>query len=309
MRIGQDRAKELLTGLRQFEKEVAALPGIHDLNHADVLVLQMVSSIRRIEYIRILNGREIDARRCDPKDDLFDPILGALHLSRAGQPEEAVWLTFFGTNFGKHGQDGWKLARNIYGSFGAGPDWTLVTYQANKPIFEQMLVNHAALLADPSLSGRYSNHRQYVSKRADVIAKAVESFFDLIQMHGGFHGLLVDVNKQRGQEPGETFDGLFTRLDAVSGFGRLAKFDFLTMIGKLQLAPISPNSTYLNGATGPLRGARLLFEGSTESLATARNMGSLADRLDDYLHVGKQVIEDSLCNWQKSPDVYEYFSG
>ena len=33
----------------------------------------------------------------------------------------------------------------------------------------------------------------------------------------------------------------------------------LTMVGKLQLANIEPGSTYMNGATGPLDGGRLLF--------------------------------------------------
>ncbi|WP_442869960.1 hypothetical protein [Bradyrhizobium sp. CCBAU 45389] len=42
---------------------------------------------------------------------------------------------------------------------------------------------------------------------------------------------------------------------------------------------------------------------------SARALQAKADALDDYLKVGKQVIEDSLCNWQKSPGTYEYFRG
>ena len=41
-------------------------------------------------------------------------------------------------------------------------------------------------------------------------------------------------------------------MDTVQRFGRLGKFDFLTMLGKLGIAPIEPGITFLKGATGPL---------------------------------------------------------
>ena len=48
-------------------------------------------------------------------------------------------------------------------------------------------------------------------------------------------------------------------MDALRRFGRTARFDYLTMLAKLGLANIAPGSPYLIGATGPLKGARLLF--------------------------------------------------
>ena len=93
------------------------------------------------------------------------------------------------------------------------------------------------------------------------------------------------------------------------GGGRLGRFDFLTMLGKLQLAPVAPGSVYLDKATGPLAGARLLFFGNRDHGITGNALEFRVNALDDILGVGKQVIEDSLCNWQKSPDVYEYFRG
>ena len=95
----------------------------------------------------------------------------------------------------------------------------------------------------------------------------------------------------------------------VYGFGRLGNFDFLTMIGKLHLAPIEPGSVYLQGATGPLAGAKLLFHGNRAFPTGAKRLGDRVDGLDSYLNVGKQVLEDSLCNWQKSPHRYVYFKG
>jgi len=87
----------------------------------------------------------------------------------------------------------------------------------------------------------------------------------------------------------------------VKSFGRTARFDYLAMIGKLKLADIHPDSVHFDGATGPVTGARLLFSGNPQSRDSAKSLESLSDLLASRLSVGKQVIEDSLCNWQKSP--------
>ena len=71
------------------------------------------------------------------------------------------------------------------------------------------------------------------------------------------------------------FATLYRSMGGVISFGRTAKFDYLTMIGKLGLAPIEPGSIFTGGATGPLRGARLLFLGS----ASARGHAQAARRM------------------------------
>jgi hypothetical protein len=81
------------------------------------------------------------------------------------------------------------------------------------------------------------------------------------------------------------------------------------MLGKLGLAPIVPGSAYLSGATGPLRGARLLFGGSVSAEISAKELESYLVDLDSQLAVGMQVLEDSLCNWQKSPTKFISFRG
>jgi hypothetical protein len=158
-------------------------------------------------------------------------------------------------------------------------------------------------------SGRYSNHRQYQSKAPEVIDRTFRSFYDWQFSKGGFSQLIRAVHEAHGQNPTEAFDALYRSLDAVSGFGRLGKFDFLTMLSKLYIAPIEAGSTYLVGATGPLARAKLLFHNDRAYAVSAKVLQARVDVLDDYLSVGKQVIEDSLCNWQKQPDRYEYFRG
>jgi hypothetical protein len=89
-------------------------------------------------------------------------------------------------------------------------------------------------------------------------------------------------------------------------FGRTARFDFLTLLSRLQLLPITPPRAYLEGATGPLSGAKLLFNTSP---TTPRMLDQRLTELDDHLHLGPDILEDALCNWQKSPEVFMPFRG
>jgi hypothetical protein len=81
------------------------------------------------------------------------------------------------------------------------------------------------------------------------------------------------------------------------------------MIGKIGLSNIEPGKPYLAGATGPLRGARLLFLGDLSARADLTTLESLSITFGASLGVGMQVVEDALCNWQKSPNAFKAFRG
>lgn len=305
----RNRRQELLDNLARYEADHGPLRGIVDLAWRETLVAQLISSLRRIEFIRSLLNKDIDQRRLDPSSSLFDPLQGSLLLSRKGDADEAIWLAFIGTHFGKHLKDGWKLPALVFGSFGQGPQWTAASYGADPRGFERMLEANRARLINPKLSGRFSNHRQYQSKKPEVIARVFRSFHTWQFEDGGFDAKVRSIHQRVGQQPTRTFDALYRSMKEVYGFGRLGNFDFLTMIGKLHLAPIEPGSVYLQGATGPLAGAKLLFHGNRAFSTGAKRLGDRVDGLDHYLNVGKQVLEDSLCNWQKRPHSYLYFKG
>ena len=122
----------------------------------------------------------------------------------------------------------------------------------------------------------------------------------------GHEGLVRSVTLEAGGDRRVGFDRLYRSMAAsVLRFGRLARFDYLTMLAKLGLAPIEAGSPYLQGSTGPLRGARLLFGGNHD----AAELDDWLVELDRDLQVGMQVLEDALCNWQKSPSTFEPFRG
>ena len=122
---------------------------------------------------------------------------------------------------------------------------------------------------------------------------------------------MQEAQKQVGGNPRKTFDYLYRSMDDVVSFGRLARFDYLTMVGKLGLAPIEPGSTYMQGATGPVLGARLLFGGNTKATPNSSDLDAWLVQLEADLNMnfGMQVLEDALCNWEKSPVNFKPFRG
>jgi hypothetical protein len=213
---------------------------------------------------------------------------------------------FLFVHFGKHSRGGWRFAREVYGRLGDGGRWDWASTSAAPEEFREWLHAHQTELRRPG--AWFGNHRKRESLEAYAASgtgAVVSSYIQWIappRTHAELFGEAVQLQRDDRQK---AFDYLYKSMKAVHRFGRLAKFDYLTMVGKLDLAPIEPGSAYLNGATGPIKGARLLFG---ETLAVAVLDYWLVE-LDTYLGVGMQVLEDSVCNWQKSPNEFVAFRG
>ena len=98
-------------------------------------------------------------------------------------------------------------------------------------------------------------------------------------------------------------------MHSIQRFGRTARFDYLSMAGKLGLSAIRPGRAYLVGSTGPLSGARLLFAAPPGDESSPTTLDDRLIELGHYLDLEFDVIEDALCNWQKSPSVFKPFRG
>ena len=103
--------------------------------------------------------------------------------------------------------------------------------------------------------------------------------------------------------------GYFPRSRVSTRFGRTAKFDYLAMISRLGLYDIRPGRAFLAGSTGPLKGARLLFDSPGAEPSKSGALETKVIELQSYLQVGFDTIEDALCNWQKSPATFRPFRG
>ncbi|MER9240674.1 hypothetical protein [Mesorhizobium sp. M0633] len=307
--LHRDRIDQIQTAIAKFSAEVFPLMGVVGAAERRACAEQLVSSMRRVDYIRGLAARDMDARRADPSHDLFDPLMAAALAVKRGNVDEAWWLTFLGTHFGKHIEDGWRLTRDFYGAFGTRPSWTWPEASRHPAQLNSWLDEQWPALVNDGVLRRFSNHRKYESKSPAQMKSVLGSYIEFVTTHGDHRRLMQDVHRTVGQKPSEGFHELYRRMAAVKRFGRLGTFDFLAMLGKLGIAPIEPDAAYLTEATGPLKGAKLLVLGDAEAKADPRQLEEILDRLDAELKVGKQVLEDALCNWQKTPDRFVLFRG
>lgn len=307
--LHRDQIDQIQAAIAKFSVEVFPLAGVAGAAERRACAEQLVSSMRRIDYVRSLAARHIDARRSDPSQDLFDPLMAAALAVKRGDVDEAWWLTFLATHFGKHIEDGWRLTRDFYGAFGTRNSWTWLEASQHHAQLNIWLDGQWSALVNDGVSRRFSNHRKYESKSPAQMKRVLGSYIELVSAHGDHKSLMRDVHRTVGQNPYEGFHELYRRMASVKRFGRLGTFDFLAMLGKLGIAPIEPGSAYLATATGPLKGAKLFVFGNAEAKADPQQLEEILDKLDAEIKVGKQVLEDALCNWQKAPDRFVLFRG
>ena len=284
------------------------LPGV--ARHADraAFIEQLVESIRRVKFVKLLPSAEISPARADFNDTRFDPLKAAVLKQRDGDLEEAFWLVFLSIHFGKHLSSGWSLCRAIYAGDGAD-GWTWEIVRNDVSGFRNWLDANGRRLKDEDDQRAFGNHRRYESLDAHSSVGTGEVVETYVQWADPSHENVFSaaIRDSYGDSEG-AFDDLFRSMKAVARFGRLARFDYLAMVEKLRLADIKAGSPYLQGATGPMRGARLIF-GDVESRIRPSVLNEWVSELAISLGVGMQEIEDSLCNWQKSPSEFIAFRG
>ncbi|MVM39499.1 hypothetical protein GO730_21045 [Spirosoma sp. HMF3257] len=306
----KELASELREKLTDFSHHIP-MPGINTTQNLECLIKQIVDSVRRIKYITAIKTNVYSSGQvADPTYFHFDPIKAAIWHKSQGNFDEAFWLIFLFVHFGKHAKYEWKLVKDIYGQLGSGQLWDWEAINSAPNLFRPWLIQNQEALKE----GKFGNHRKYESLDA-LKAKGTDSvlvsYVNWVNTHGSHTQMINAAINSVGDDEEVLFSYLYKSMNDVIRFGRTAKFDYLTMIGKLDLAKITPGSAYLNEATGPRRGASLLFEGSTNAKVSAKELEAKLRELNAYLELyyGWQVLEDSLCNWQKAPSTYEYFKG
>lgn len=306
-------AQQISHGLGLYEQQVRTLVGVRSTANRETLIKQFVESLRRIRYITRIAQRNVGNHRADPSDARFDPEWAAALHKQQGNLDEAFWLVFLSVHFGRNIRTGWRYVRDIYGSLGGGMFWDWARVSADPDLFRQWLAtNLATLRGGDGVKRSFGNHRKYQSLHpysATGTGAAIESYVSWVNRFGSHALLIQDAASQTDGSPRAMFDYLYQSMGDVVSFGRTARFDYLTMIGKLGLAHIEPGSTYMHGATGPFAGAKLLFGAAATANLNRTSLDEMLIELEAYLNVGMQAMEDALCNWQKSPSIFRAFRG
>ena len=305
--------RHIIETLKQLEDN-DAINGLGTDDRRTSLAKQIVESYRRIEYVQIIKRRDIAASRCDPADDRFDPLKAAVAFSRDGDLDESFWMVFYFVHFGKNTKGGWRYAREVYNALGQQDHWTWERTRQNPKAFRKWLGDNEHNIKRAGVPGGFGNHRKYQSLSAhadDQTGPAFESYVEWIGTGSSHVDRFSEIASTSATTPGSRFDALYRSMSDVKSFGRMAKFDYLCMVGKLELFDVEPNSVYIEMATGPKAGGKLLFGGSVDinrsNAQLQSDYATLAESLN--LPFSIQILEDAVCNWQKHPDKFVRFRG
>ena len=299
-------SKQLEKGLENHRKR-RSMPGISGSAEEACLLEQLIESVRRVLYPGAIQRRDVAPARLDPSSEQFDPLKAAILCQKRGKTDEAFWLVFLFVQFGRSSRSGYRLARDVYAGNGSGGPWTWARLSSDIKVFAAWFAKESATSATDGVARGFGAHRGHETLRSSQAT--IESYVGWVNPPRS-HTQLVGEAQQAaaGSEPGKTFNHLYRSM-SVYRFGRLAKFDYLAMVGKLGLADIEPDGTYVREATGPLKGARLLYCGDKTDDSRDAELEQWLLELGADLGVGQQVVEDAICNWRKSPGKFRMFRG
>ncbi len=298
----QPLAAQIHKALATYEQRVQSLAVLAQPGFRDALVDQLIESVRRQRYIAACLRRPVSPLRADPASPLFDPVKAAIHHIRKGDHDEACWLVFLFVQFGRHRTRGWGYCRSFYGRLGGDTRWDWKSVTSDVDGVARWLLEHSADMG--RAGGGFGNHRKY--EKLAHTGRTIASYVEWVGPARSHALRFGEAKRIAGGDPKEAFDLLFRSMRSVFRFGRTARFDYLAMISKLGLAEIIPAHAYLRDATGPLAGARLLFG---QPSASAAVLEESVDQLAQWVNLGFDVLEDGLCNWQKSPGEFKPFRG
>ena len=286
----------------ELEERVAALaaedrvPGLTLTSGAGLFAEEVARSVARIDGMRLLATSPLDGVITNPADLAWDAWRAIVWHDRCGDKEAATWLAFLATHFGRRNEDDdpWRSTRAVYSAFGEGVlSWERVA--ASPADISTVCQVHA----EECCRLKFANHRKFETPRPNhplgvdaVLRSYVEG---IIERTGGSQATLFSVPNE---SPTGRFERLMRELQFVKRFGRTALFDLLTLLGNLGVYDLAPGRICLVGATGPLRGAKMMFGG-----ADTRTLEARANKMARRLDVPIQAVEDALCNWQKHPEI------
>jgi hypothetical protein len=303
----QKRFDQLDERIREFERTSSPLPGITSDAERAVLINQLIDSERRNQHFERMLTRPISNDVANPHSIDFDPLRAAIYHWRLGNRDEAYWLVFQFVHFGKHPTAGWRYVREVYGRLNSHPIWSWNEISANTPEFRLWLGESQEDLLRRDQARGFGNHRKYSSLSHEShrgTASVFESYVEWVMAYGTHRELFAQCSHLTS--PGERFDALYKAMKVVVDFGRIAKFDYLMTLSRLNFLDVAPGCAYLQNATGPLQGARLLITGP-QSTTSAKDLEKVLKVFSDVTGTTFDVIEDAICNWQKSPGTFKKF--
>lgn len=240
------------------------------------------------DLARLASGQTVLSAISGPTSP-FNPFGEIKRLARTDL-KEATWLAFLATHVGWDRPDSCGL---IYRGLGDGERWTWDAVSSDPGTgFSRWMDGSWQQL---SRLAPFGNHRKYLTHRPSAPVSTRDTVRSFVEWTGA-----GDRRWAAGAgNPEAAFDQLYRSLDAVTGFGRTARYDFVRLLGLLELAEVWPGRCYLDRASGPRSGAARMFLGRGPEGVPAPWLEERCCDLARGLGVDLQAVEDAVCNWQK----------
>jgi hypothetical protein len=293
--------------------EELGFKGLTSDSRVESLARQLFDSIRRVDYIYKICTKEYSGESINPSSRYFDPYKLISNFVKKQDYEEAYWLCFLTTYCGKNLKNGWGSLSAIYGGDTASGINSWLQVSNNEVTFFNWLDS-----VGENIKTGFGNHRKYETFKSTPgkgPRAVIHSYLNLMKLGGGTISqvnFFSNCKEIYTDDPEDLFDALY-KIEAskILRFGRLSKFDYLTLLTKVGLINLEPPEAYISTSTGPKAGLALLFLNNSQTSKPAAWHKTQMNTLKS-LELGPlkmQVLEDALCNWQKSPADYTAFRG
>lgn len=147
--------------LNMLPTNLPAAVGLTNNTRKSVLAAQLVDSARRISYLNLVSVRSRSPNLHTPYSGSFQPLGGAAVFLRSNQVDDAYWLIYLATHFGKHKIDGWNLTEDFYGRFDQGGAWDWASASHQPQAIEAWLALNYPAVTSAGRSRRFGNHRKF----------------------------------------------------------------------------------------------------------------------------------------------------
>lgn len=256
------------------------------------LAQQIFDSLLRVRYLECSSAYVASVR------PPATPLEEAVFSKDSGDIESALWQVFLAVHFGKSQKTGWNGYYEIFKP--SSQSCALTWAQLGTPSGMELLKERSLKLEQDPAKVQFGNHRKYQSH-----SESYRTFDEFLTWLGNWSksGKLYSSS---GQSTQVSFSDLYFSLkESVFGFGRLGAYDFVTQVSHLKIIDgLKVDSLFLAGSTGPREGAKRFFGPGLSSKALEQRCLELAI----VLSINPHVLEDALCNWQKSPKAYRRFN-
>lgn len=261
------------------------------------LALQTNDSIKRIEIYQLYKERALKAE--EQSSSYFHTFVPFVLCQRPSlSSEDKAWFLYLATYFGKSAKSKWELFKRA--AFDLDNNLISVSTVLRDREKYYRHLHHIDFFRNAT----FSNHRKYTVKKLEGyngFIKSANHFLDNLLM-------FVPPNDI-------SFDEMYRLSLEIPNFGRMAAFDFTASFCKCDLNVEEPKSMYLINSTGPLAGLGDFLALSGKKIFSKEEKVKLGNNLlnwflsNSHIYMVAQVLEDAICNWQKSPRKYVRYFG